>query len=90
MVTGISVEQAADHPLVLGAVTFSFTLEEFDAAFRECNSYFDPFLSDGEFSRIGEKVRNDLKSSKRLVSVLNFRGHRCVCPFASNRHQRFE
>ncbi len=88
MVPCVGVEQAANHPLVLGAVFRGLTLEEFDAAFRERNGDLDAFLAKREFLRGREEIRNDLQSSEGFVGVSYFRAHRLACPVASNLHQR--
>jgi len=90
MVTCIGIEQAAYHSLVLGAVSLGFALEEFNAAFRERDRYLHAFFPNGELFGPWQKVADDFQLSQRLVGVSNFCGHRCVCPFASNRRQRFE
>ena len=87
MMQCVSVQQPADHSLVLSAVSLSLALEKFDAAFRKRNSHLYAFLTDGEFLRSRQKVRNDFQLSQGFVGVSDFRGHRSVCPFASNLHQ---
>lgn len=87
MMPCVSVQQLADHPLVLSAVSLGLALEKFDAAFRKRDSHLHAFLTDGEFFGSGQKVRNDFQLSQGFVGVSDFRGHRPVCPFASNRHQ---
>ena len=85
----IAVQQPADHPLVLCAVLCGFALEKFDAAPGERDRHFHPFLSESELFRGGQKAGNDLQVTQRLIGVSDFLGHRFVCPFASNRRQRF-
>ena len=87
MVTRISIEQPADHPLVLRAVLRGFPLEEFNAALRERDRHFHPFLAKSERFRGREKVGNDFQLAQRFIGVSDFVGHKYVCPFASNRHQ---
>jgi len=87
MVPRITVEQAANHPLVLRTVFFSFTLEKLDAAFRERDSHLHAFLANCQLFGRRQKVRNNPKFSQGFVGVLDFRGHRSVCLFANNRHQ---
>ncbi len=88
MVPCVRVEQAADHPLVLGAMFRGLTLEELDTASRERNGHLDAYLAKRKFLRGGEEIRNDLQSSEGFVRVSDFRAHRLACPVASNLHQR--
>ena len=88
--TRVGIEQSADHPLLLRTVLRGLALEEFDTALRKRDCDFYALLAEGERLRGGQKVGNDLQLAQRFIGVSDFPGHRFACPFASNRHQRYE
>ena len=86
----VGIEQSANHPLVLRSMFRGFPFEEFNAVLRERDRDFYAFLAEGERLRGGQEVGDDLQVAQRFIGVSDFLGHRFACPFASNRHQRFE
>ncbi|MNC87385.1 hypothetical protein D3C83_31080 [compost metagenome] len=88
--TRVGIEQPADHPLVLRSMFRGLPFEELNAVLRERDRHFHAFLAKCERLRGRKKVGNDFQFAQRLIGVSDFPGHKFVCPFASNRHQRFE
>ena len=86
----VGIEQPADHALVLRAVLRGFPFEKFNAVLRERDRDFYAFLAKCKRLRGGQEIGDDLQVAQRFIGVSDFLGHRFVCPFASNRHQRFE
>src|SRR6266568_1427718 len=69
MMFRISVEQPADHPLILGIVLMRLAFEELHAALAQGDRDLDPFIPEHEVLRARQEVRNDLWVSERLVRV---------------------
>ena len=74
--TGIGIQQPADHALVLRAVLRGFLFEKFDVALRERNRHLYAFLAKGERLRGRQKVRNDLQVAQGFIRVHNLSSHK--------------
>ena len=80
----VGVEQASDHPLILGVVLQGLTLEEVDTAFAQGERYLDSVIPEDEILRTRKEVGNNFKFSEGFVCVFDFRAHRFVFLFANN------
>jgi hypothetical protein len=64
MVLCVGVEQASDHPLILGVVLQRLALEEVDAAFAQGERDLDSVIPEDEILRTRKKIGNNLKVSE--------------------------
>ena len=87
MMLGVSIEQTADHSLVLGVVPSRLVLEEFDAAFAQGDGDLDTLFAKHQLLRARQEISYDSKVSEGFVGVFDFRAHRCVFPSASSPRQ---
>ena len=84
---GVSIEQTADHSLVLGVVPSRLVLEEFDAAFAQRDGDLDTLFAKHQVLRSRQEIRYDSKVSEGFVGVFDFRAHRSVFLSASSPRQ---
>ncbi len=86
----VGIQQSPDHPLILGVVAESLAPKKIDAPFAKRKRDFDSLLAKRKFLGRREKIGNDTGFAQMFIRVFDFRAHRLLCPFSSNRLQRFE
>ena len=72
----IRVEQATNHPLILGITSRSRGLEELDALLAQRDRDLDVFVPERKFLRGREEVPNNPWVADRFIRVLDFPAHR--------------
>src|SRR6185503_11442746 len=84
MMLRVSIEEAADHPLILRVVLARFVLEELHAALAQGNRDLDAFLPKHQILGSRQEIGNDLQVSQGFIGVLDFLAHRFAFLSASN------
>ena len=75
MMLGVSIEQTADHSLVLGVVPSRLVLEEFDAAFAQGDGDLDTLFAKHQLIWRRQEVA-DHSRFNGMTCVFYFRAHR--------------
>ena len=86
----ISIQEPADHPLVLRVMPCRLALEESDTSLAQCDGDFHAFIAERKILRGWQEVRDDPELAERMVAILDSSAHRFAFLFASSLHRRSE
>ena len=89
MMLCIRIEQPANHALILSIVLRGLPLEELDAALAQSQRDLYGVFAKHEILGCWKEVGHYPEPAQGLIGVFDFRAHKCVCPFASNRRRVF-